>query len=66
MELLKIAAAAWLGACIRNEDDRRKTLELFNSLGIEAEKVVKGLFQGGGIHASPVQQVEPTDEQEYI
>lgn len=62
MDMLKLVAAAWFGACLRNENDRKKTLDFFNSIGLETEKVVKGFFQGGVNHAQP----EPEDKQEFI
>lgn len=63
MDMLKLVAAAWFGACLRNESDRKKTLEFFNSIGTETEKVVKGFFQGGVSHAQPTQ---PEDEQGFV
>lgn len=68
MEFLKLAVAVWIGACLRNENDRKKTLELFNSLGVEAEKIVKGFFQGGNAnHVQSTQVNQPAeDNQEFI
>lgn len=68
MNMLKFTAAIWIGACLRNENDRKKTIDFFNSLGFEAEKVIKSLFQGGGtINANSMQDDQSTEEsQEFI
>lgn len=57
MNMIKFIAAAWMGACIRNENDRKKTLEFFNSIGNESEKIIKSLFQG----VNHAQSVQPTE-----
>lgn len=68
MDALKFFAAAWVGACLRNENDRKKTIEFLNLLGNETEKTVKSLFQGGGVnHAQPIQNNQSTtDEQKFV
>lgn len=62
MDMIKLLAAAWIGACLRNENDRKKTIDLFNSLGVEAEKFVKGLFQRGSLNH--VHNDQPTEEEQ--
>lgn len=62
-ELLRSAALLWIGACIRNKEDREKTLNFFNGIGNTLEKTVKDFIPRGG--AGNVQANEPVSDEEY-
>ena len=57
--LLKTALLIGLGACLANEDVRKKTINAFNGLGKQAETMVGGFFKNA---VSP--SVETEDEQQ--
>jgi hypothetical protein len=58
-ELIKILTIGWVGACIRNKDDRDRTLNFFNKLGGTIEGTVKSFIPSAT--STDVQNVKPNE-----
>ena len=48
LEFIRSAALIWMGACIRNKEDRDTTIKFFNGIGGQAEKILKDFLPKGG------------------
>lgn len=65
MDLIKSVTLVWIGACLRNEKDRKNTIKFFDSIGVEVANMVGNVFSKGGVKNAPVQPVEHSVESEY-
>ena len=59
--LLKAALLVGLGACLANEDVRKKTINAFNGLGKQAETMVGGFFKNAATPPAEAENEQPTE-----
>lgn len=65
IETIRSATLMWLGACIRNKEDRNRTVKLINSIGNQIESTINSFSAKGGAVKNVPTATEPADESTF-
>lgn len=65
IDFIRSAALIWIGACVRNKEDRDATLKFFNEIGSQVEKIVKDILPEGDA-VNDTTGTAPEQPDEYV